>query len=80
MSEFVAVCLLRNVSLKGLRQVATGLISNAGEYPEYIDEFVCQMLLGDVIRGLRALIPIGSSDNARHLAHLLSQLGHICEW
>lgn len=46
MSEFVAVCLLSYVSLKSLREIAIGLIGNAGEDPEDISEFVCQMLLG----------------------------------
>ena len=74
MSEFVAVCLLSYVSLKSLSEIATGLISNAGEDPEYISEFVCQVLLGEIVCGLRTLIPIGSSDNASHLAHLLREL------
>ena len=79
MSKFVAVCLLRYVSLKSMREIATGLIGNTGEDPEYISEFVCQVILGEIVRGLRTLIPIGSSDNACHFTHFLSQLGYIGE-
>lgn len=79
MSKFVAVCFLSYVSLKSLSEIAIGLIGNAGEDPEYISEFVCQVILGEIVRGLRALIAIGSSDNACHFTHFLSQLGYIGE-